>query len=159
MRRMSDLERVRLVALRYCAGVLKTEELPMAAAELVADGYESPALYDLAGRSRREPAFELEPLLREVLDEFGLPYPGVAGGERWLLRDLAARVVAGSMTPAELADAVIHRPLDELDRDEEALVGELAGYCDCCIGSWLPENLLRWETDVRSAAAVLAAQG
>ncbi|MGX4734303.1 hypothetical protein [Kitasatospora griseola] len=151
-------ERVRLVALRYRAGELSTGELPMAAAELVADGFDSPALYDLAGRGRRESASELEPLLREVLDEFGLAYPGAVDGKRWLVRELAARVVAGGTTPAELAAAVSDWDSEGLDQDESALLGLLAVHCDCCAGYLTAQQFRGWEADVRAAAAALSGE-
>ncbi|MFJ8442077.1 hypothetical protein [Kitasatospora griseola] len=150
-----EVERVRLLALRYCAGELSTGELPMAAAELVADGFESSVLYDLAGRGRRESASEVEPLLREVLDEFGLAYPGPVDGRRWLLRELAARVLAGGMTPVEFAAAVSCWDSEGLDQDESALLGLLAVHCDCCAGYLTAQQFREWEADVRSAAASL----
>ncbi|MFF0387241.1 hypothetical protein ACFYS8_00945 [Kitasatospora sp. NPDC004615] len=153
------MSRVRAVALRYRAGELATGELPMAAAELVADGYESPALYDLAGRGRREAASELEPLLREALDELGVPFPSCADGERWWLRELAGRVGEGSLAPGEFAEAVMYREsFGASQEDEEALLGLLSDYCSCCVGHWPPEVFVVWEAEVRVAAAAMAAR-
>ncbi|MGW4379862.1 hypothetical protein [Kitasatospora sp. NPDC004531] len=153
-------ERVRVVALRYRAGELVAGELPMAAAELVAEGYESAALYDLAGRGRRESASDLEPLLRQVLDEFGVAFPEAVDGERWLLHELAARLGEGRLTTGEFAEAVGRRELSCGEgRAEAVLFDALAPYCDCCIGQWTPEDLAAWEAEVRAAAAALAADG
>ncbi|MFD8482123.1 hypothetical protein [Kitasatospora sp. NPDC059673] len=140
----------------------------MAAAELVADGFESLALYDLAGRGRREPASELEPLLRQAMEELGVPFPGWAESERWLLRDLAARVGEGRLTPREFAEAVeggeFARAVEGREsggagQDEAALCRLLADCCSCCVGHWAPSVFAAWEAEVRVAAAALVARG
>ncbi|OKJ15702.1 hypothetical protein [Kitasatospora sp. CB01950] len=110
-----------------------------------------------AGRGRRESAFELEALLRQVVDEFGLSRPEQADGERWLLRSLAGRAVAGRMTPLEFARAVTERELRGVGEDEKALARLLNQYCWCCGGRWTPAEFVVREADVRAAAARVSA--
>ncbi|WBP86067.1 hypothetical protein [Kitasatospora cathayae] len=70
------MDAVFALAWQYAAGQLLPEDLPMAAAELLAVGEVSPALCNLAGRG--EPTAELEELFREAMAELGVPVPDEA---------------------------------------------------------------------------------
>ncbi|MFD8593472.1 hypothetical protein ACFV1L_00540 [Kitasatospora sp. NPDC059646] len=157
---VAEREQLRLLALRYLADALPTAELPTAAAELLAAGHDSPALCDLAGRGRGEPASELEPLLRRALDDAGAPCPGRAEAERWLLHDLAAQAADGRLTAVGFAAAVVHRELRGADAAEEALLVLLGQYCPCCCPDrWSAKEFRTWESDVRAAAALVGGRG
>ncbi len=56
-----------ILAWQYSVGLVFPEDLPMAAAELPAEGQDSRALRDLAGRSRNDDTAELQDLLREAM--------------------------------------------------------------------------------------------
>ncbi|WP_433286096.1 hypothetical protein [Micromonospora sp. CA-244673] len=63
---------MRDVGVRVLAGDLAGEELPMVAAQALAEGLDSPSLRELAGLSRGDYR-EARELLGPVLDELGLP--------------------------------------------------------------------------------------
>lgn len=147
------MEPLRVLALRYASGQLSAEELPLAAAELLAAGQDGPALCDLAGRGRRESSAELLDLLREALAEAGVPYPEPADVDRWRLRDLVARLRDGQLTPDQTAAEA-----EQIGWDDGAppeLVPLLHQYCTCCSASyWTAEQYRAWADEVR--ALVLA---
>lgn len=149
------------VALRHASGQLMSEQLPMAAAELLVDGHDSPALCELAGCSGREPGRDLDELLRHSLAELGIPYPEAAEAERWLLRDLAARLHAGEITPLE-AGATMWNGMAESAEDEAELRFLRVAVSNCCRGcleelaAGSPPTYRRWEDELRAAAADLA---
>ncbi|MFJ9691200.1 hypothetical protein [Kitasatospora sp. NPDC101183] len=132
-------------------------DLPMAAAELLAAGEDSPALRELAGRSGRGLAAEMIELLHEALAELGLPVPTWETAHRCELREAAERVAAGEVTPEELVEEL------QVDRDAEfpEAEGRFANLyievdCGGCLEDLGVERLADWTARVRSAAAELA---
>ncbi|MFC8717659.1 hypothetical protein [Kitasatospora sp. NPDC057198] len=148
---------VRVLALRYFSGWLESGELPMAAAELLADGYDSAALCDLAGRARREDVAELESLLREAVAESGLRCPDVTEAGSWRLARLAGQLEAGAINPGEFCEAVGAGPETLGGGAEDRLFAVLAEYCDCCGPQAGTPAYREWGRRVREAASELAA--
>ena len=93
-----------ILAWQYSVGLVFPEDLPMAAAELPAEGQDSRALRDLAGRSRNDDTAELQDLLREAMAEMRVPVPDDDTAERCLLHHLAARLIAGGTTMSAAPD-------------------------------------------------------
>ncbi|MGW3043510.1 hypothetical protein ACWC9T_26475 [Kitasatospora sp. NPDC001159] len=152
------MDAVFTLAWQHVAGLVFPEDLPMAAAELLAAGEDSPALCDLAGRGRGEPTAELEELFREALEELGVPRPDSRLAERCLLRHLAAGVVAGELRPGEAVGWVWH-DMGETATEVEWQFAEavLRMCCSTCLEETEAEAVHAWEQEVSAAAATLAA--
>jgi hypothetical protein len=155
------MDAVFALAWQHAAGLVYPEDLPLAAAELLAAGEESPALCDLAGRGRGEQTAELEELFREALEELGVPGPDNRLAERCLLRHLAAGVVAGGLRPKETVGQVWH-DMAETATDLEWQFAEavLQMCCSSClleVETYNAEAFHAWEQEVSAAAATLAA--
>ncbi|MFF2141565.1 hypothetical protein [Kitasatospora sp. NPDC058190] len=155
------MDAVFTLAWQHAAGLVCPEDLPMAAAELLAAGEDSPALCDLAGRGRGEPTADLEELFREALEELGVPCPDSGLAERCLLRSLAAGVVAGEVTPKEAAGRA-WLGMGETATDVEWQFAEavLRMCCSSClveVETYNAEAYQAWEQEVSAAAAILAA--
>jgi hypothetical protein len=117
------------VAWKYVVGLVFPEDLPMVAAGLLAAGYDSPSLRDLAGRSRRADTEEVDQLLRNAMEEFGVVFPGDETAERCLLHHLASELSAGAVSAREVAARVWQgiAVLTERGREFVAVVGP--EYC------------------------------
>ncbi|MET9182792.1 hypothetical protein ABZX88_31945 [Kitasatospora aureofaciens] len=148
------------LAWQHAAGQVFPEDLPMAAAELLAAGDDSPALCDLAGRSRGEPTGELEELFREAMAELGVPVPEEALAGRCLLRHLAAGVAEGRLAPKEAAGTAWHG-MDEFATEVERRFARAAKRL-CCADCLVvvedgdPEAFRAWEQEVSAAADAVA---
>ncbi|MEV7120468.1 hypothetical protein [Kitasatospora griseola] len=150
------MDSLRVVANRQAVGWIRPEQLPMAAAELLVDGHDSPALRELAGCSGREQSAELERLWRRALDELGVAEPEQEDAERWALRDVAARLASGEIrSMCEVMAAV--GGLESAEGEFVRVVGERC--CDGCVEYWTPEQVRAWEAQARAAAAALVAEG
>ncbi|MEV4555671.1 hypothetical protein AB0K51_01590 [Kitasatospora sp. NPDC049285] len=153
------MDAVHTLAWRYVAWQVMPEELPMAAAELLAAGYDSPALCDLAGRARREETGVLQALLEAAVGELGVGLPTVGRAERYLLRDLALRLLSGAATALEVAAAVSGVEGEDADDLELRFLrvagGECCTRCLTDVQLYNPEAYAAWETDLRTAAAEL----
>ncbi|MYT71390.1 MULTISPECIES: hypothetical protein [unclassified Streptomyces] len=88
------MEQPATVAWQYVVRLIFPEDLPMAAADLLAAGHDSPSLGDLAGRSRREDTSEIDQLFLNAMDDLGVPVPDEETAERCLLRHLATQLSA-----------------------------------------------------------------
>ena len=97
---MDELQRV---AWEYVAGRMLPEDLPMVAAQALADGADSPALCELAALGRRSDPVEIRELFASALTELGITLPTYEQTGRRDLRRLAKDLVAGRRTPRETA--------------------------------------------------------
>jgi len=97
-----DLE---LLSARLVVGSVTTDALPETAAQALAAGLDSPSLRILAASSPR-----LEPdVLRDfkkALHELGIPFPSAAQAGLLLAREIAERILTGSIRPYEGAKAI-----------------------------------------------------
>ncbi|MCW3819876.1 hypothetical protein ONA91_36110 [Micromonospora sp. DR5-3] len=97
---------MRDVGVRVLAGDLASEELPMIAAQALAEGLDSPSLRELAGLSRGEYR-EARELLYQVVDELGLPNLPDADQAVWeVVGSYARRIVSGAVAPVNGAHAI-----------------------------------------------------
>ncbi|MBM9503676.1 hypothetical protein [Actinacidiphila acididurans] len=144
------------LAWRYVVGVLAVEDVPMAAAQLLVAGWDSPALCDLAGRSRREDADQVRGLFMETMDELRVSVPDEEAAERCLLHHVAARIAEGSLTAAAAACQIWHQTSarTELERGFADAIG--VEYYFEYVTAKRPETLRAWEEAARSAAERLA---
>ncbi|WP_157597288.1 hypothetical protein [Streptacidiphilus rugosus] len=145
------------VAWQYVVGIVRSEDLPMQAARLLAAGMDSPALRDLAGRGRREVTTELAALFRQAVHELGGSMPDQETAERCLLHHLAGRLAAGVMTPGEVA-AKVWQSLTAARTDAEHAFLQAIGddyYLDNTADEQ-PEAFQAWEAELRSAARRLS---
>ncbi|GJF35007.1 hypothetical protein KNE206_77070 [Kitasatospora sp. NE20-6] len=145
------------LAWQHAVGLVHPEDLPMAAARLLAENLDSPALRDLAGRSRNDGTTELDALLRKAMGELGVAVPDQEIAERCLLRHQAARLTAGEATSGEVAAALWHGMADTATDPEirflrAALEDEY--YLDH-MEAHRPEAFRAWENTLRAAATAL----
>ncbi|MEU9045420.1 MULTISPECIES: hypothetical protein [unclassified Kitasatospora] len=144
------MEQLLTLAWQYRAGLVPNEELPIAAAHLLVAGLDSPALRELAGLSRSDSNAELFPV---VLGEFGTALPDQDITECCVLHHVADRLVAGAMTPSQVAAEVWRRLFagwTEAERDFVDAVGY--EYHVDLIAAERPEAFRVWEKALRSAA-------
>ncbi|GAA1953209.1 hypothetical protein [Kitasatospora viridis] len=147
------MDQVFTLAWQYVAGLVETDDLPMAAARLLADGLDSPALRDLAGRGRREDGWELEGLFRQAVAELGATVPDPESAERCRLRDLADRLAAGDGTPWQVAGWVwCALPAARTGPEREFLEAVGEEYVVVMMRDDHPEDFRAWEARVRAAA-------
>lgn len=142
------------LAWRHAAGTVMPEDLPMAAAELLAADHDSPALRDLAGRRRGDDTSELTALLAQAMDELGVTVPDEDTAGRCLLHELAAEVVAGRVTAYEAT----HSLWSGMAAETHAEVAFMrAATEEDYLDDLLPEPFAAWERALRSAALALVA--
>ncbi len=70
------------IAWKYAASLIRVEDLPMVAADLLAAGHDSPSLRDLAGRSRHEHPADIRELFGHTMEELGIQIPDYETAER-----------------------------------------------------------------------------
>jgi hypothetical protein len=97
---MDELQRA---AWEYVAGRMFPEDLPMVAAQALADGADSPALCELAALSRRSDPREIRELFASALADLGITLPSHEQAGRRDLQRLAEDLVAGRRSPRETA--------------------------------------------------------
>ncbi|AYG85242.1 hypothetical protein DWB77_07459 [Streptomyces hundungensis] len=92
-------------------GESRASDVVAAACDALVAGLDSPALRILAACTRREADYDVPGLLPPALDELGLTfYPaGSVSGKEAAARALAARMLAGELTPRELAFQIHQR--------------------------------------------------
>ena len=114
------------------------EDLPMVAADLLAAGYDSSSLRDLAGRSRREDTTEIDQLFVSTMNELGMSVPDGETAERCLLHHMATQLSADAISPREAAVRVWQgiASLTDPEREFVAAVGE-----EYCLDYLSPEAL------------------
>ncbi|GAB3864247.1 hypothetical protein GCM10029963_74350 [Micromonospora andamanensis] len=88
----------------WSVGDVTAAEVVRHACDLLVAGYDGPALRMLAAVSLRHADDEMPDVLEAALAELSLPYyeRGSRAGQVAALRALAARVVAGTMSPSSL---------------------------------------------------------
>lgn len=98
------------LAVLWTIGEARAHDVVEAACAALVAGLDSPALRMLAGCTRAEAEYDVPDLLPAVLDELDLAsYPrGSEAGREAAVRALAHRLLAGKLTPRELA-LRIHR--------------------------------------------------
>ncbi|MFE1291194.1 hypothetical protein [Streptomyces sp. NPDC058751] len=91
-------------AVLWAMGENRAADVVVAACDALVAGLDSPALRILAACTRAEADDDVPDLLPPALDELGLIfYPvGSTAGEEAVARALAARMLAGELTPREL---------------------------------------------------------
>lgn len=141
------------VAWHYVARLIYPEDLPMAGADLLAAGYDSPSLRDLAGRSRRQDTAELDGLFVSAMDELGVRIPDDETAERCLLHHLATQLSVGSMSPRQAA-ARVWQGITAFTSAERAFV-EAVGE-EYYLDYLSPDEFRSWENTVHLAASTLA---
>ncbi len=77
-------------------------DLPMVAAQALARGLDSPALREVAGLGRADPA---EELFTEALAELGLSWPTPGQAHLYAARHLCSRLLGGAPAAARAAAA------------------------------------------------------
>ncbi|MFJ8885838.1 hypothetical protein ACIRJR_20845 [Streptomyces sp. NPDC102402] len=141
------------VACRYQADEIRPEDLPMIAAEALAAGLDTPTLCELAGWPRNADARDIRDAFGQVLAESGIGLPDRGLARRHALRRMAARLIDGGTTPAELATDGWW-DTDAETATEQSFVA-LIPQCDCCIEYTLGLDRQVWAAQLRNAALAL----
>ncbi|MET8540357.1 hypothetical protein ABZW03_06850 [Kitasatospora sp. NPDC004799] len=142
---------------RHAAGRVFPEDLPMAAADLLARGVggDSPALCELAGRrGRGEPADELRELLRQAAEDLGLPVLDGEIVERCRLYETAVELTSGETVPDQVAVEAwrwIAGNATEAERRFVAAYDE--SCCPDCLDEEAQELARVWVREVTAVAA------
>ncbi len=92
-------------AVLWSIGAATAHEVVTAACDALVAGLDSPALLALASRTRGEADYDVPEILPAALEELGLAYyaPGSHTGEEAAVRALAKQLLAGELTPRDLA--------------------------------------------------------
>lgn len=138
----------------YQAGQVCPEDLPMTAAEALAAGADTPTLRELAGLPRTADPRDIRDAFEQAISEAGIALPDHHLAQRYALRRLAMRFVAGELALAELASD--HWWEMEVETAEEHAFMALIPQCACCIEYTLGPDQKVWETQLRIAALALA---
>jgi hypothetical protein len=101
-----EIESVRLLFLRDQVGLIPSEQYPDTAADLLVDGYDSPALRELAGHPRNDPQGAGD-LWIQVRDELGKPFEDDGLARRILVRRWLQQIVDGILDPYAGADLIL----------------------------------------------------
>ncbi|MGW5280731.1 hypothetical protein ACWERI_15005 [Streptomyces collinus] len=114
-------------AVLWRMGEIRASDVVTGACDALVAGLDSPALRILAACTRAEADYDVRDLLPPALDELGLTLPtvGSVAGQEAAVRALAARMLAGDLTPRELAFRIHQRFGHELP-----LAERLAGLDD-----------------------------
>ncbi|MER6416737.1 hypothetical protein [Streptomyces humidus] len=107
---------------------------------------------ELAGLSRRSDATEIRELYVQALHELGVPLPDEEAAGRRLLASLAFGLARGELSPGDVSDRLSMAVA--AGTHEEARFLSVAAHYSEWIG---PDELSRWEHDLRSAAHSLTA--
>ncbi|MCW8216036.1 hypothetical protein [Streptomyces griseolus] len=108
-------------AVLWSMGEIRATEVVTAACDALVAGLDSPALRILAACTRTEADYDVPDLLPPALDELGLTFhpAGSVTGQEAAARALAARMLAGELTPRELTFRVHQRFGHELPLAEQ----------------------------------------
>lgn len=125
----------------------------MIAAEALAAGLDTPTLCELAGWPRNAHARDIRDAFEQALAESGIRLPDRSLARRHALRRMAARLIDGEITPADLATD------DWWETDVETAAERsfvtLIPQCDCCIDYTLGRDQQTWAAQLRNAALAL----
>lgn len=144
---------LREAACRYRAGELLSEDLPMVAAEALAAGEDTPALCDLAGRSRTEDPRDLRDAFEQALAEAGVEPPPQHLARRHALHRMADRLVAGKVALRDVLTEDWHE-VETATPEEHALVA-LLPFCVCCGEYQFGPDRDAWEAEIQAAALAM----
>ncbi|WJV44155.1 hypothetical protein [Streptomyces flavofungini] len=102
---MSSARDLQDLAALWSIGEIRAYEVVQAACDALVAGLDSPALRVLAACTRGEAAYDVPDLLPAALEELGLTFhpPGSEAGREAAVRSLARQMLAGRLTPRELA--------------------------------------------------------
>ncbi|MFI1564943.1 hypothetical protein ACH4ZX_18140 [Streptomyces sp. NPDC020490] len=125
----------------------------MIAAEALAAGLDTPTLRELAGLPRNADTRDVRDAFEQALAESGTGLPDRAPARRHALRRLAARLIDGELTPADLATD--DRWETEAETAAERSFVALIPHCDCCIEYTLGLDQQTWAARLRNAAIAL----
>jgi hypothetical protein len=98
-------------AVLWSIGEIRANDVVVAACDALVAGLDNPALRTLAACTRAEADYDVPELLPPALDELGLTfYPvGSHAGQEAAARALAGQMLAGKLTPRELAFRIHQR--------------------------------------------------
>ncbi|MFI5592243.1 hypothetical protein ACIA5G_44845 [Amycolatopsis sp. NPDC051758] len=147
---------LRDVAWRHAAGTVYPEDLPMAAAEALARGVDSPSLRELAGLGKGSATTEIEDLHRDALAELGITCPGRQDALRWWLGELAKDLVQGRLSVAGLARKIV--PGEEWMAENEYRFADLAYYWEDMVDLISAPQVRAAEIDLLDAARAILPQ-
>ncbi|WP_052851061.1 hypothetical protein [Streptomyces avicenniae] len=140
-------------ACRYRADEILPEDLPMIAAEALAAGADTPTLRELAGLPRNADVHDIRDAFEQALTEAGIELPDHGLARRHALRRMAARLVADTCAPADLATDEWWQTETETEA-EHAFVA-LIPPCVCCVEYTTGLDGPAWVVRLRSAAVAL----
>ncbi|GCD41300.1 hypothetical protein GKJPGBOP_00953 [Streptomyces paromomycinus] len=125
----------------------------MIAAEALAAGLDTPAWCELAGLSRNAEVRDIRDAFEQALAESAIELPDRGLARRHALRRMAARLVAGGTTLADLVTE--HWWETEVETAAEQSFMALIPQCDCCIEYTTGFDRQTWEAQLRNAALAL----
>lgn len=98
-------------AVLWSMGEIRATDVVTTACDALVAGLDSPALRILAACTRAEADYDVSDLLPPALDELGLTFHpvGSVAGQEAVVRALAAQMLAGELTPRELAFRIHQR--------------------------------------------------
>ncbi|MGX1549283.1 hypothetical protein [Streptomyces adustus] len=137
----------------YQADQVRPEDLPMAPAQALATGMDTPALCELAGLSRHADPRDIRDAFEQALEELGILLPNHHLARRYALRRLATRFTAREVDLAELASDEWSEM--EVETAEEQAFVALLPPCACCIEYTLGLDEAAWEAQLWIAACAL----
>lgn len=137
----------------YRADQVRPEDLPMTAAQALAEGTDTPTLCELAGLPRHADPRDIRDAFEQALEESGVALPDHRLARRYALRRLAARFTAGQVDIAE--SAADEWPELEVETAEEKAFVALLPPCACCIEYTLGLEGAEWEAQLHIAARAL----
>lgn len=125
----------------------------MIAAEALAVGVDSPALCELAGLSRHADPRDIRDTFERALAELGIALPDHRLAQRYALRKLATRFIAGEADLDELA-ADAWQETEVENAQEQAFVA-LLPPCACCVEYTVGPDEAAWRARLGIAARAL----
>jgi len=93
--------RPREAAIRFWFDPIPPEEMPMLAAQMLAEGHDAPALRRAAGYSRRDDPRDIRQEFGQALEELGAWLPDRGAAELAAGISLACALLSGALTVAE----------------------------------------------------------
>lgn len=91
----------RQAAIRFWLDPIPPEQMPMLAAQMLAEGHDTPALRQTAGYTRHDDPRDIREEFGRALDELGTWLPGRAAAELAAGTCLARALLSGTLTIAE----------------------------------------------------------
>ena len=131
----------------------EAEKLPGLATRLLTDGYDSPALRELAGLAPFDPR-DARDLFQKAQGELGLPAMGRAEAVGWVAYLWAQSLLQGRMTPRQTTSAFYRLAVATGYSHDPPEIYELYGLDD----DWQLYDEAEVESDVRRAASALVAR-